>query len=196
MDKGQQVCSCCVFRACGVCSWDDFSEWVECVASLVCSVDVFSACVHGMSSGGRVLLFSFVKSGVNKASTEKGGHYPPTTCYDYQYPGVNGMYAQAFGSTRIHTSGTKGVKEGGSGASAFGVSNCDIVYVGYAICFQDVTRPKTIIKVVLHIDIFGNSVWICLVEKVQPPMKGYKKREVYGWLDVVVKPSTIAMNFE
>ncbi|GJV74667.1 hypothetical protein Tco_1506251 [Tanacetum coccineum] len=29
---------------------------------------------------------SFVKSSVNKASTEEGGHYPPTTCYDYQYP--------------------------------------------------------------------------------------------------------------
>ncbi|GKC55062.1 hypothetical protein Tco_1077807, partial [Tanacetum coccineum] len=53
---------------------------------------VFSSNLVCIKKGATV---SFVKSGVNKASTEEGGHYPPTTCYDYQYPGVNGMYAQA-----------------------------------------------------------------------------------------------------
>lgn len=41
----------------------------------------------GLASGV-TSSFSAVKSGVlNKATTEQGAHYPPTSCYDYQYPG-------------------------------------------------------------------------------------------------------------
>ena len=46
---------------------------------------------------------SSVKSGVNKVAAEQGGHYPPTSYNDYQYPGLNlhvlFLYTMLFGVT-------------------------------------------------------------------------------------------------
>nr|GEW49442.1 YTH domain-containing protein [Tanacetum cinerariifolium] len=52
----------------------------------------------GMTPSFSGAAVSSVKSGVNTAAAEQGGHYTPTNSYDYQYPGLNATYAQVDGS--------------------------------------------------------------------------------------------------
>ncbi|KVH93528.1 hypothetical protein Ccrd_004423 [Cynara cardunculus var. scolymus] len=62
-------------------------------------------------SGGAI---SSAKGGVaNKTAAEQGVHYPPTSCYDYQYPGHNGPYSQLDGSGHA-TSGGGAYTDSGS----------------------------------------------------------------------------------
>ncbi|KAI3525644.1 hypothetical protein L1887_04593 [Cichorium endivia] len=53
--------------------------------------------VSGVTPSSSGVHISSTKDGVNKATTEQGVHYPPTSCYDYQYPGHNGTYNQLDG---------------------------------------------------------------------------------------------------
>ncbi|PWA85909.1 YTH domain-containing protein [Artemisia annua] len=52
----------------------------------------------GMTPSFSGAAVSSVKSGVSKVAAEQGGHYPPTSYNDYQYPGLGGTYAQVDGS--------------------------------------------------------------------------------------------------
>lgn len=73
--------------------------------------DVIASGVPQPFSG---VAISSAKGGVaNKATADQGVHYPPTSCYDYQYPGHNGTYSQLDGPGHL-TSGGGAYTDSGS----------------------------------------------------------------------------------